>query len=143
MHKIEDGKSAFKRWYDRHKDEYNAMRKDRYHADRTYRETRIREARQYRDALKITGESLEVEDNGRKITVYPIKTVAEWLGKSVPTIYSWIAKEWIPKSDFDPASYTQQQCLLIRRVSQARDMNFSAKVFDEVVSNVKDAWHDR
>ena len=80
--------------------------------------------------------------NGEYLTLYPISTVAEAVGRSVKTIRRWELAGIIPPSGFrdrnNARMYTEEQIVLITKcaekakinVTRLGDTTFSKKVYE-------------
>ena len=61
--KIEDGKTAFQRWYEKNKEAHNAKRAEKYRTNAAYRKKQIKAATDYRKRVSVEGDSRDESGN--------------------------------------------------------------------------------
>lgn len=120
-------KAAYRRWYEKNKDDFNAKRRDRYKNDEGYRKKALDSTHSYRAEGPRHPEKVEHqmyrEVEGELIEVFRISTVAGMIGRSVQAIRQWEKAGIIPKPIFGRGHrvYTRHQVALMHRVVAVSD----------------------
>ncbi len=107
-------------WYGRNKGDVNARRRERYKADKAYRDKQIANSRNQRrkdqrtydpqiDCIYIEG-----------VQCHRIAGAASMIGRTAQTIRAWEAKGWIPEMEGQRV-YTDHQIWLMTLLSGAID----------------------
>lgn len=149
--KPEQGTTAFKKWYDNNKKEFNAKRRARYHKDKEYRE-KAQENSKRRREVKATAKPApgpEVrEHNGEEVLVYTVVQASERIGRSTATIRSWERRGLIPKPIFPGHArrYTKNQIDLLASMVAEADKHTSKheqnRVYVDHVRTLETHWGD-
>ena len=144
-------KSAYRRWYEKNKEQFNAKRRQRYQEDDEYREKALENTRTYRSEgvrhPELADTPMYREWNGELIEVFRISTVAEMIGRSVQAIRKWEKNEIIPKPYFGRGHrvYTANQIKLLKKVAAFSDKyrynraKYYAKL-EKLVNEVYEKW---
>ena len=97
MYDIDKRNEAYKWWYNSHRDEFNARRRDRYKRDPILRKKSQNQARTYRNSGPHDPGAPKVVQEGRvRITLYSTSQVARQLGVSTQVLRKWEASGYIP-----------------------------------------------
>jgi len=118
------------KWYEKHKDERNARRRERYKRNADYRQAAIQRAAKYRAEQEgeefkeaiTTPETRHYRNvDGHVVEVFKIGEVAKLLGKSPQTIRNWETRNLIPAPIFDEPQrlYTEHQISLLHKIRRA------------------------
>lgn len=120
--------TPFHRWYDRHKDEYNQRRRERYHSDPEYREKVLSLARKSDTSTTIPeGFSL-------------IGDAAEQVGRNPYTLKTWEMKGFVPIAlkINNCRVYSAQQIALLKELAAFLDQNhYLSKGYSEKLETLK------
>lgn len=123
----DNGKTAYRKWYQSNKQAFNAKRKAKYHSDPEVREKAINNAKKYRESNPREKEEKHFREiNGKQVEVFRIGATAEFIGRSEQSIREWQRKGWIPPCtiDSDHRYFTIKQIKLLQEfadfVSQVR-----------------------
>jgi hypothetical protein len=112
----ERNRAGVRKWYGENREDYNALRRERYAADEGQRvKARERAARYRKDNVEIT-RKLFRELKGKSVEVFSTGQVAEYLDRTPQMIRNWERASMIPPSSFPDAHrlYTQKQMDMIR-----------------------------
>ena len=111
----ERAKAQHRKWYGDNRDDYNALRRERYAASKNAREkARLRAAR-YRSEDHEIERSLTRELNGKTVDVFSTGQVAEAMGRTPQMLRNWENADMIPPSSFPDKHrlYTKAQMRMI------------------------------
>lgn len=138
---------TFRRWYEKNKEEFNGVRKERYHTDPEYRQKVIEYARISRQRAKQRPKPpkkfLSISETAEKATTTPT------------AIRYWESKGFIPRPDTGKVRrYTTHESDLVlfffgelarlHGLFQTKELThaqYDAEL-DAVVSNVRKSWFD-
>lgn len=106
------------RYYDEHKKEISAARKEKYASDPAYRAQRVKASQEYRERNKAPEGKVEIEYEGKKLQVHKIGSVVEAVGISMLKFCELENAGVIPKPIFDVYHrfYTSHQIGLLMSV---------------------------
>lgn len=129
--------TAFKRWYERNREKFNAKRRKRYQKDPAYRNKVLGAVRKKRK---------EDRANRPKPEGWTVTQAAMRLNRTAQTIRRWESLGYIPSS-FDDRGirrYTPQQVNLMSRLSKAVKMHkhhqISKVQLNALVKEIKSNW---
>ena len=118
----EKAKAGVRKWYANHREEFNALRREKYAKSIDSRKkARVRAAR-YRQGKR---EGITIDRElyrtvaGKSLRVYTTGQVAEQLECSAQMIRNWEARGWIPNSVFPDSHrlYLKHQVALISKLN--------------------------
>ena len=145
MYDVDKRNEAYKRWYDAHRDEFNALRRDRYKRDPILRKKAQAQARTYRNSGPYDpGGPRVVQVGHSKVTLYSTSQVACRLGVSTQVLRKWEASRYIPMVDREGSHrvYRSHQIRLIEKlVTVVNRYRQSSKIlFEKREEVVKFIW---
>jgi hypothetical protein len=119
--RLEKSRESVRRWYANHREEYSALRRQRYRADPKLRKRAREAAAQYRrerqeGRVKVTRTLLRTV-NGKPIEVYTSGYVSDRVKYSPQVLRNWEARGWIPEPIFPNEKhrlYTARQVALMK-----------------------------
>ena len=117
-------RKSVRKWYSKHKDEYNKKRRERYHTDPEYRKRAIKASRETRKRrAKSNTSNVTMRDyHGTQVQVFSIGKAAEQIGRTAWVIRSWEVDGTIPKAlpEFSESArfYTEHQVELLKWLSE-------------------------
>jgi hypothetical protein len=115
----ERAKAQHRKWYDENREDYNALRRQRYATDKETRAKARDRAATYRGQVRAGKRSIERELtrelNGKTVRVYSTGEVAEAMGRTPQMLRNWENAELIPPSSFPDKHrlYTRSQMRMI------------------------------
>jgi hypothetical protein len=115
-------RASVRRWYARHREEYAALRKQRYASDPARRKKAREAAAHYREkrrkGLKVE-RILTRELNGTRVKVFTSGYVADQLKCSQQVLRNWEERGWVPPSVFPDVHrlYTLHQLELLHMLA--------------------------
>ena len=142
---------SYRKWYAKHREEFNAKRRARYRQDKEYRSKMLKTAKEYREkGAKYTAPEYTYRLVGDKeVKVYRISATADRVGRSVFALRDWEAKGIIPPSAFGDGHrvYTENQIKLMQSIAKVVDKyRYNERrlrgELDRVVERVYDHWYD-
>jgi hypothetical protein len=83
--------SSFKKWYDANKEEFAKRRRERYHADETFRKNALERSASYRRGKRVEERGLPP---GYSVTH---SDACEKLGIEAPVLRAWARKNYYPE----------------------------------------------
>ena len=109
---------AFAKWYETHKEEFNAKRRARYAKDSDYRDRQLTGTRDWRKAereKKIAEAKAELG-----VVTMSIGEAAHYIGRDIQSIRSWEKKSYIPRTDDGKGYriYTPDQVNLMSQLAE-------------------------
>lgn len=115
----------WKKWYEEHKDEYNAARKERRKKDPELRQKIAERQKKYRENNPQSETSTQrmKKVSGRMVPVFRIGDVAEACNRSIQAIRIWEREGKIPKPSVPGGHryYTQHQLDMLVRFAEVMD----------------------
>ena len=111
----ERAKAQHRKWYGENREDYNALRRERYAANKESREkARLRAAR-YRSEDHDIERALTRVLNGKTVDVFSTGQVAEAMGRTPQMLRNWENADMIPPSSFPDKHrlYTKAQMRMI------------------------------
>lgn len=141
---------AYRRWYERHREEFNARRRERYQQDKEYRMKAIENTRKSEPVAPEQAPPLPREIDGKIVYTYRPSAAAAMAGRTYRVLRQWELAGWIPATSFpDPQRlYSAGQVKLLRKLANTIDAfrykhklrrAAVAKVVDEIWSRWEDA----
>ena len=135
--------STFKVWYDKHKEEFSAKRKQKYQEDAEYRAAAMANAKARRDALR---EDSPPNPEGYD---YNFQEAADELGITIWALREWRKKAYFPEPKLYKGSFwfTAFQVNLLQKLQtffEIRGVRISASKkadLEELVSLIYSNWH--
>ena len=111
----ERAKAQHRKWYDENREDYNALRRQRYKDNKEARDKARARAARYRSEKHTIERELTRELNGRTVRVYSTGEVAEAMGRTPQMLRNWENAELIPPSSFPDKHrlYTRSQMRMI------------------------------
>lgn len=120
--KQERNRAGVRKWYGENREAYNALRRERYAADKETREKARLRASEYRSRGHVPVSRILIRRlNGKDINVYSTGQVAELLGRSPQMLRNWEKAGLIPASVFPDKHrlYTKSQVDLLVDLAEA------------------------
>ena len=111
----ERAKAQHRKWYGENREDYNALRRQRYAANREARQKARERAARYRSEEHTIERTLTRELNGKTVEVFSTGQVADAMGRTPQMLRNWENANLIPTSSFPDKHrlYTKQQMRMI------------------------------
>lgn len=108
-------KAQHRKWYGENRDDYNALRRQRYAEDKEARKKARERAARYRNAKPPIERTLTRELNGKVVEVFSTGQVAEAMGRTPQMLRNWENADMIPPSSFPDKHrlYTKRQVRML------------------------------
>lgn len=136
-------KTSFVKWYEENSQTFNNRRRERYQADKSYREKARLRAAEYRARKREERrQNHQVQTrflNGVEVPVLTISEVAAELKCSPERLRYLERKNWIPETVFGEYKrlYTKAQVGLIRQIIDAIDLDLDTQ---QAINEAKAKW---
>jgi len=141
--------AAYRKWYAKHKAEFNRKRAEKYAADEGLRQAAQRKQQLYRETKPrevASGQHFRMV-KGHQVEVFRIGSVSEMIGRNEQTIRSWERKGYIPKPTIKSTHrfYTTKQVQLLREFGDLSslvrwDPQIRAVAISKKVKEIKAQW---
>jgi hypothetical protein len=137
-------KAQHRKWYAENSEDYNALRRQRYAANKEARDKARERARRYRGEDHTIERHLTRDLNGKTVRVYSTGEVAEAMGRTPQMLRNWEAAGLIPESVFPDKHrlYTRKQMSMIVALERIIGMNNGSWSHPKVKTKVR-AIHKR
>lgn len=111
----EKSRAGARKWYSKNREEYNALRRERYAKDAAARKKAKERAARYRAEKPAIEHELYRDLNGERKRVYSTGQVAVRMGRSPQMLRNWEKAELIPPSLFSDTHrlYTEAQLVML------------------------------
>jgi hypothetical protein len=111
----ERAKEQHRKWYHENREDYNALRRQRYRDNKEAREKARARAARYRSEEHTIERTLTRELNGKTVEVFSTGQVAEAMGRTPQMLRNWENSNLIPPSSFPDKHrlYTKAQMRMI------------------------------
>ena len=133
--------SSFDRWYKDNGEAYNQARRERYRADKAYRQKVLKQSEEYRKKKPAAAKPRVVR------TDLAIGEAAQMLGISTQTLRQYEDKKYLPSAKAKSAHrrYTLHQVGLIRElVNFLKESNYHAPKYyqsiKKIAANIRKNW---
>jgi hypothetical protein len=110
-----------RKWYENHKEAFNARRREKYAASKQLRKKAVDRAKEYRDSHHNdnTGSIISRIVDGKEILLYSVGAAALHVERTPQIFKTWESKGWIPASvlpGFKHRYYTMNQIMLMKKL---------------------------
>ena len=141
----ERNRAGVRKWYGDNRDDYNALRRERYAADKEAREKARLRAAKYREESPTIERTLFRELNGKRVRVFSTGEVAAKMKRTTQMLRNWQKDVFIPESSFEGTHrvYTKKQVNLILQLDTVlRDNNgsWASPAVKKAIANVHKRW---
>ena len=132
-----------RKWYGDNRDDYNALRRERYAANKDARVKARERAGNYRAQRQVGGREIERvltrELNGKVVRVYSTGEVADAMGRTPQMLRNWEQAGMIPPSSFPDTHrlYTRTQLRMIVALEGIIGMNKGSWSHPKVKAKVR------
>ncbi len=111
----ENAKAQNRKWYGENREDYNALRRQRYKNNKEARDKARNRAARYRSEDHTIERTLTRELNGKTVEVFSTGQVAEAMGRTPQMLRNWENANLIPPSSFPDKHrlYTKAQMRMI------------------------------
>ena len=141
-------KAQHRKWYSENREDYNALRRQRYADSKDSRDKARERAAQYRAELQVCGRQIERvltrELAGKTVRVYSTGEVANAMGRTPQMLRNWENANLIPPSTFDDKHrlYSKAQLRMIMSLEEIIGTNKGSWAHPKVKAKVR-AIHKR
>jgi hypothetical protein len=132
-------KAQHRKWYGENREDYNALRRERYAASKVQREKARHRAARYRSEDNTIGRILTRVINGKTVEVFSTGQVAEILGRTPQMLRNWENADMIPPSTFEDKHrlYTKAQVRMLVSLENIIGMNKGSWSHPKVKAKVR------
>lgn len=116
----ERNRAGVRKWYGENREEYNALRRERYAADQEVREKARQRAAEYRKNKPTIERVLHRDLNGKRVRVYSTGQVAQAMERTPQMLRNWEKADLIPPSSFPDKHrlYTSKQLAMVVKLAE-------------------------
>lgn len=138
-------RAGVRKWYGDNKEAYNALRRERYAANKEVRNRARARAAAYRAESPPIERVLYRDLNGKRVRVFSTGEVAAKMQRTPQMLRNWQKEGLIPVSSFpdNHRLYTKKQVTLLTRLDETIRANagsWSAPLVKKAISNVHKRW---
>jgi hypothetical protein len=121
----ERNRAGVRKWYGENRDDYNALRRERYANSPKSQELARGRAARYRAEKKPIERKLYRDLNGKSVRVYSTGEVAQAMDRTPQMLRNWERADMIPASSFDDKHrlYTLRQLKLVSKLGSVIQEN--------------------
>ena len=136
---IERAKAQHRKWYGENREDYNALRRQRYKENKASRDKARERAARYRSEAHKIERTLTRELNGKQVEVFSTGQVAEAMGRTPQMLRNWENANMIPPSSFPDKHrlYTKAQMRMIVSLENIIGMNKGSWAHPKVKAKVR------
>ena len=135
----ERAKAQHRKWYDENREDYNALRRQRYKENKEARERARERAARYRSEDHTIERELTRKVNGKQTRVFSSGEVAAQMNRTPQMLRNWESAGLIPKSSFGDKHrlYTKAQVRMIIALEGIIGMNKGSWSHPKVKAKVR------
>lgn len=138
-------REGVRKWYGENRDDYNALRRDKYAASKNSREKARLRAAAYRADSPTIERKLYRELDGKRVRVFSTGEVAARIKRTPQMLRNWHAKGLIPASSFSDKHrlYTKRQVTMLIRLDiaiRANSGSWAAPAVKKKIASIKKRW---
>jgi len=135
----ERAKAQHRKWYGENREDYNALRRERYAANTEARDKARKRAARYRSEDHTIERTLTRALNGKTVEVFSTGQVAEAMGRTPQMLRNWENADMLPPSSFPDKHrlYTKAQMRMIVSLESIIGMNKGSWAHPKVKAKVR------